>query len=225
MSTQKIKILLVDDHPVLREGLKTVLELKGQFQIVGEAESGVKACELVPIANPDIVLMDICMPEMDGIKASKIIKKQFPQTRILLLTMHDDAKYILEALEIGVEGYLLKMSEMDKVINAINLIIEDETYFDPRITRSLIRKDQIAENTNTSDKIIDKFSLTSREVEIAQLIVGGCSTKQMAEKLFISANTVYNHRRNIFHKLNINRVGELINFAIKQSIFLDNDTK
>ena len=224
MSKQKIKILLVDDHPILREGLKTVLELKGEFQIVGEAESGFKACEMVPLTNPDIVLMDICMPQMDGIKASKNIKLLYPQTRILLLTMHDDANYILEALEIGVEGYILKMSEMDKVVNAINLIMENETYFDPKITQSLICKEQITENISDSDKIIAKYALTSREVEIAELIVGGYSSKQMADKLFISTNTVYNHRRNIFHKLNINRVGELINFAIKQSIFISNDS-
>lgn len=220
MSDNKIKILVVDDHPILREGIKTVLELSNDFIIVGEADSGFKACELVPTIKPDVVLMDIRMDKMDGIKASRTIKKLYPYTRILLLTMYDDENYIMEALEIGVEGYILKMSEVEKVIAAIKLINEGETYFDPKITRSITERSKAIENQKQPEDLLRKYDLTSREIEIINYTINGLSTKQIAEKLFISPNTVYNHRRNIFHKLKINRSSELISFAINNNLFL-----
>lgn len=219
MSDYKIKILIVDDHPVLRDGLKAVLELCGEFLIVGEAESGLRACELVPEVNPDVVLMDIRMKEMDGIKASRNIKKYYPSTRILLLTMHDDQNYILEALEIGVEGYILKMSEMEKVIHAIKVIFEDETYYDPKITKNLAEKSKDLTDENKNENLIIEYSLTSREIDVAECIFHGMSTRQIAEKLFISPNTVNNHKRHLFNKLNINRTGELISIAINNGWF------
>ncbi|MFZ2323527.1 MAG: response regulator transcription factor [Ignavibacteriaceae bacterium] len=220
MSENKIKLLLVDDHPILREGLKTVLELNGDFEIVGEADSGFSACELVPSTNPDVVLMDIRMEKMDGIKASRNIKRLYPQTRILLLTMHDDENYILEALEIGVEGYILKMSEMEKVIQAIKIIYDNETYFDPKITKSIAERTKDLGKNNPSENILEKYDLTSREIEVIQGILDGLSSKEIAEKLFISPNTVYNHRRSIFHKLKIRKASELISFAINNNLFL-----
>lgn len=220
MSDNKIKILVVDDHPILREGIKTVLELSNDFIIVGEADSGFKACELVPTIKPDVVLMDIRMEMMDGIKASRTIKKLYPYTRILLLTMYDDENYIMEALEIGVEGYILKMSEVEKVIAAIKLINEGETYFDPKITRSITERSKGFKTQKQPEDLLRKYDLTSREIEIINYTINGLSTKQIAEKLFISPNTVYNHRRNIFHKLKINRSSELISFAINNNLFL-----
>lgn len=218
--TEKIKILIADDHPILREGIKTVLELKGDFEIVGEADSGFKACELVPRLNPDIVLMDIRMEKMDGIKASRNIKLLYPETKILLLTMHDDADYILEALKIGVEGYILKMSDMDKVINAIKLIMENETYFDPKITKSVATMTTEILKNSKRNEFLEKYELTSRETEIAGLMVDGLSTKQIAEKLNVSISTVSNHRRHVFIKLKVTKLSELISFAIHEGVFI-----
>jgi DNA-binding NarL/FixJ family response regulator len=220
---EKIRILLVDDHPVLREGIKSVLELKGGFEIIGEAESGFKACELVPKLHPDIVLMDIRMEQMDGIKASRNIKLINPDTKILLLTMHDEADYIIEALKIGVEGYILKLSDMDKVINAIKIIMDNETYFDPKITKSVAEIKHIPIKLNQREEIFKQYELTPREIEIAGLLVDGLSIKEIAEKLCLSTFTVSNHKKAIFSKLKIFKFTELINFAIHEGVFIFKD--
>jgi two-component system response regulator DegU len=223
MTENKLKLLLVDDHPVLREGLKTVLEIGENFLIAGEADNGYDACELVPKLNPDIVLMDIRMEKMDGIEAARKIKKLYPETKILLLTMYDDENYIMEALEIGVEGYILKMSDMEKVINAIKTIHENDTYFDPKISRSIAKRSKDLSDHHKKENYLDNLGLTTREIEVVDCIVNGLSSRQIAEKLFISTNTVYNHRRNIFSKLKINRASDLVRIAINKGLFLSNN--
>lgn len=220
---KKIKILIVDDHAVLREGIKAVLELRNEFTIVGEADSGFKACEFATSLKPDIILMDIKMEQMDGIKASRNIKYLNPEIKILLLTMYEEAEYILEALKIGIEGYILKLSDMDKVINAIKIIMDDETYYDPKITKSIaeIKRDPVKKIERS--EIFKKYELTPREIEIAFLLVDGLSTREVSEKLNLSTFTISNHKKNIFTKLKISRFSELINFAIHEGVFIFKD--
>ncbi|MFZ1517611.1 MAG: response regulator transcription factor [Ignavibacteriaceae bacterium] len=220
---EKIKILIVDDHAVLREGIKAVLELRNEFTIVGEADSGFKACEFATSLKPDIILMDIKMEQMDGIKASRNIKYLNPEIKILLLTMYEEAEYILEALKIGIEGYILKLSDMDKVINAIKIIMDDETYYDPKITKSIaeIKRDPVKKIERS--EIFKKYELTPREIEIAFLLVDGLSTREVSEKLNLSTFTISNHKKNIFAKLKISRFSELINFAIHEGVFIFKD--
>lgn len=220
MSDKKIKLIIVDDHPILREGLKTVLELTGGFEVVADTDDGKIVNDLIMAKKPDMILMDIRMEKLDGISASRIIKKDFPNIKILLLTMHDDEHYIKEALEIGVEGYILKMSDMKNVVYAINAIYEDETYYDPKITKSVAEKSFDKNLKNSYEETLHQFNLSSREIEVATLMVNGYSYKQIADKLCISQYTVYNHKRNIFSKLNIKRTNELISLAIKSGLFI-----
>lgn len=220
MNNGKIKLLIVDDHPVLREGLKTVLELTKEFKVVAETDDGNEIPELISKTKPDIVLMDIRMDKIDGISASREVKKIYPEVRILLLTMYDDEEYIKEALEIGVEGYLLKMSDMKEIIKAIKIVYEDETFYDPKITKSVAEKLQGKDYNSNYEETLHKFDLTKREIEIATYIVNGYSYKQISEMLFISQFTVYNHKKNIFSKLNIKKTNELIRIAINSGLFI-----
>lgn len=220
MNPPKIKLLIVDDHPVLREGIKTVLELTKQFEVVSQTDDGSQAPELISLTNPDIVLMDIRMDKMDGISAARQVKKHHPETRILLLTMYDDEEYIREALEIGVEGYILKMSDMKDVVKAIKAVYEDETFYDPKITKSVAEKAHSGSIRTNYEETLKQYDLTKREIEIATYIVNGYSYQQIAEILFISPYTVYNHKKNIFTKLNIKKTNELIRIAINSGLFI-----
>ncbi len=218
---EKITILLVDDHAVLRDGLKAAFNLKENLEVVGEAVSGVEAIELCLRLNPDIVVMDINMPGIDGVFAAKEIKKKSPETKILLLTMYDNKKYIMDALSSGIDGYILKMSDMEEVFNAIQKISEGESYFDYKITetlapaKNLIDADEIKRNSFL-------LGVTKREAEIIGFIVRGYSNAEIAEKLFISFHTVNNHRRHIMQKLNLKNAAELVRYALENGL-MDED--
>ncbi len=220
---EKITILLVDDHAVLRDGLKAAFELKENMEVVGEAVSGVEGIELCLKLKPTIVVMDINMPGIDGIFASKEIKKKSPETKILLLTMYDNKNYIMDALSSGIDGYILKMSDMEEVFNAIQEIAEGGNYFDYNITetltpaKELIDSDEIKRNSYL-------LGVTKREAEIIGLIVRGYSNAQIAEKLFISFHTVNNHRRHIMQKLNLKNAADLVRYALENGL-MDEDVE
>ncbi len=206
---EKISLLLVDDHKVMREGLRSALEINERIEIVAEGENGTEAVELCKLYSPDIILMDIEMPERDGISASREIKKLYPETRIIILTMYDNKNYIMEALSTGIDGYLLKTAGIDDVHKAIKRTTRGENYFDPQITEAIkeIRKG------DTEDS-----PLTLREREIVRMICMGKSSAEISNELMISKHTVNNHRANILSKLGIKKTAELVKYALETNL-------
>ena len=208
----KIRILIADDHAVLRDGLKTVLMTNENYEIVGEATDGNNAITKANDLKPDLIIMDIGMPGKNGIEATKIIKKHLPEVKVLILTMHDNYNYILDSLSAGINGYILKISDMSVVFTAIDQIIQGEDYFSHDVTLNALKN---LDKVPKSVAHVDDFYLTKREKEVLKLIAEGHTYRKIAEMLFISHYTVINHRQNIIQKLGLNNNAELVQFAIK----------
>jgi DNA-binding NarL/FixJ family response regulator len=208
-----IKILLADDHTIVRQGLARLLEEQADLQVIGEATNGRKAVDLAKELKPDVVIMDIAMPRMNGIEAAKRIRKHLPKTKILILSMYSHEHYIHELLESGVSGYLLKDSSGRDIINAIHAAMKDETYLSPSISKVLV------ETYRSSRKVSSQAerykNLSNREREVFQLIAEGHSTRQIADTLCVSISTIKSHRVNIMEKLGVDTPVKLVHFAIK----------
>lgn len=204
-----IRVLVVDDHAILRDGIRSLLESQEDIVVVGEASDGAEAIELVGNLLPDIVLMDISMPKTNGLEATKVIKERLPQVKVLILTQHDNREYIAPALEAGASGYVLKRSGRREMLNAIRQINEQGAYLTSSITQEVIQ--EYSHNGRNGKE--DKPSLTDRERQVLQLIVGGKSNKEVALSLGISPKTVSVHRTNIMSKLDVQNTVELIRFA------------
>ncbi len=215
----KTKVVIADDHSVLRDSLKSALKLDDSISVVGEAKDGLEAIELVSKHRPELVLMDINMPYLDGIVASHEIKQKFPETKILLLTMHDNKQYIFSALQAGIEGYILKMSNLKQVIEAMHIIINGDTFFDSSITEILKDKLFTSPPHKNNYDIYSYFGITNREKDIIDLIITGYTTQEIADKLNISVHTASNHRTRLLKKLNLKNTAELIVFAIKEGLY------
>ena len=213
MPTESIKILVADDHTIVRQGLARLLEEQPDLKIVGEATNGRKAVDLAKELKPDIVIMDIAMPRMNGIEAAKRIRKHLPKTKILILSMYSHEHYIQELLETGVSGYLLKDSSGRDIINAIHAAMNDETYLSPSISKVLV--DSYLSPQKAFSKAERYKQLTNREREVFQLIAEGHSTRQIADILCVSISTVKSHRANIMEKLEIDSPVKLVHFAIQ----------
>ncbi|HHC25413.1 MAG TPA: response regulator transcription factor [Desulfobacterales bacterium] len=208
-----IRIMLVEDHTIVRQGLARLLEDQSDMKIVGEAVNGRMAVDKALELNPDIVIMDIAMPLMNGIEAAKRIRKQSPKIRILILSMYSHEHYIHELLEAGVSGYLLKESSGRDIIKAIHAAMNDETFLSPSISKMVVNS-YLSPNKSSSKE--ERFKkLTNREREVFQLIAEGHSTRQIADMLFVSVSTVKSHRANIMEKLGIDTPVKLVHFAIK----------
>lgn len=209
----KICVLLADDHAVLREGLHTLLSLQDDIEVVGEAENGQMAVEMAKQLHPDIVVMDIAMPIMDGLEATRALKQQVADVRVLILSQHDNREYVFSVLQAGAAGYVLKKSGGAEVIQAIRSVYKEGAYLPPGIAREVMDRyiQRPIEETG-------RPHLTEREKEVLRMIAEGRSNKDIAELLCLSVKTVMAHRTNIMEKLDIHSSTELVKYAIKQGL-------
>lgn len=211
-----IKVLLADDHAVVRRGLATLLESEMDIEVVGEASDGKEAVELTREIEPDVVVMDISMPELNGLEASRRIKDEMPEVRILALTVHSDDENIFRILRAGASGYLLKKAAPDELISAVRSLYRGEAHLGSSISESVI--EALRDKVSLTDSESRYHELTDREGEILQLIAEGNTTKEIADKLYISTNTVSTHRKNLMEKLGIHSIAGLTHYAIQKGL-------
>ncbi|HLP55097.1 MAG TPA: response regulator transcription factor [Fluviicola sp.] len=207
-----IRLLIADDHQIIIDGIKAMLENEPFVTIVGSATNGKELINTGLLLEPDLILMDIGMPEMDGITAARSIKKSHPAIKILVLTTYADQKSIREMLKMGVDGYILKDSGKGIFIEAIQAIVAGNTYFDRRVTEVMMKSFQ---QKKSKDVLTP---LSPREKDIVRLIAEGKSTVEMAETLHLSLLTIETHRKNIYTKLGMNKVASLVRYALEQGL-------
>ena len=212
----KIRILLADDHTVIRSGLKLLLERQADFEVVGEAEDGRKAIQLAESLQPDVIVMDVAMPNLNGIEATRQITTALPKVAVVVLSMHSDESYVMRALKAGAKGYLLKDSAEADLIQAIRTLVTGKSYFSAAVSKMLL--EDYVQNLRQRG-IEDSYDLlTPREREVLQLAAEGKSNKESAALLNLSAYTVETHRTNLMQKLGLHSVPELILYAVRKGI-------
>ena len=215
----KIAVLIAEDHTIVREGLRMLLETAPDIIVVGEAENGRVAISLCQKLHPDIVLMDIAMPSLNGVEATRIILKDLPDTKVIILSMYPDEEYVFESLDAGALGFLVKQTASDDLLKAIREVNSGQAFFSPSISKTVLEAyRKISKATETKEPPAQRISLTSREREVLQLIAEGCTSKEIAEQLFISIGTVRKHRNNIVQKLDIHDIVGLTRYAIEKGI-------
>jgi RNA polymerase sigma factor (sigma-70 family) len=211
-----IRILLADDHTVVRKGLRLLLEMQAGFSVIADAADGREAVELAQKLTPDVVVMDVAMPILNGIEAARQITAKLPQTAVVFLSMHADEGYVLKALKAGARAYLLKDSAEYDLINAIRAVSEGKAFFSPAISKMLV-EDYMRQMRERA--VEDSFELlTTREREVLQLFAEGQSNKEVATRLGLSTYTVETHRSNILQKLNLHSSAELILYAVRKGV-------
>jgi two-component system, NarL family, response regulator NreC len=214
----KIRVLLADDHELVRKGLAKLLESYKDLTIVGEAGDGVEAVEQTKQLNPDVLVIDLSMPRLSGIEATKIIRKECPKVAVLVLTMYQKEEYVYQILKSGAGGYILKDAGKDVLADAIRTVAKGEKYYSPRVSEIMVdgflRKTVSSAENPSGDVEGLNVSLTKREKEVLSLIAEGLNSEEISGKLFISPRTVDTHRTNIMQKLDIHDAGHLIRFAI-----------
>ena len=205
------RILLADDHNILRAGLRALLNAESDFDVVGEADDGKQVLQLTATLRPDMVLMDINMPGLGGIEATKQLKATFPETHVLILTVHEDETLLRAAIHAGASGYVIKRAAESELINAIRAISQGDVYIHPAMTRVLLK--DLAPMPPPKSSISTQETLTKREVDVLRLIARGYTNNQIAELLSISPRTVEGHRANLMQKLDLHSRVELVEYA------------
>lgn len=214
MAQQK-SIVIIEDHPLFREGLKAIIRRDASYQVVGEAESGRKGLQMVRELKPDLTLVDISLPDQSGTRLAQEIHSLLPETRMMIVSMHNKIDYIIEAFKAGVTGYMVKESASDRLLQGLEAVAKGEYFMDSFISDEVVESliELPVKKAKGSDASYE--TLTPREQEIMRLLADGVSVKEIAEKLFISPRTVENHRANIMNKLNLNSIIELARYAAR----------
>ncbi len=216
---EKIRVLIADDHTIVRSGVRLLLQAEPDIEVVGEAVDGGEALALAESLKPDVVLMDIAMPGMSGLDATRQIKARYPEMRVLVLTMHRSDEYFFEMLKAGASGYILKGAEISELIGAIRTVARDEVFLYPTMAKHLLQDylSRLKEPENGQP------ALTPREKEILRLLVEGYSTKEIAERLVVSPSTIHSHQSNLMKKLNLISRHELIQYARQRGLLRDTE--
>ena len=210
-----VRLILADDHKIMREGLRALLAKQKEIEVIAEADSGRGVIELCSQLHPDVVVIDISMPDLNGIDAARQITRQAPDIKVIALSMHSDKKYVKEMLAAGASGYLLKDAAFEELGMAIATVLKNKTYLSPQITDTVV-KDYV--NEHVPKDSIASTALSAREREVLQLISEGKSTRDIAAKLYVSVKTVETHRKQIMDKLGLNSIAELTKYAIREGL-------
>jgi len=213
-----IRVIVVDDQTLVREGVRALIEAHDGIEVVGEAENGKAALMKVRELSPDVVVMDLSMPELNGIEATRQIARSFPRTRILALTMYGDEKYVFQALKAGAAGYILKTATGAELAGAIRAVHGGSPYFSAAVSRKIM--DSYLSEDDKTTKSVQSDHLTGREREVLQLVAEGYSNTKVAELMGISVKTVETHRSNIMKKVGVHDVTGLVKYAIKRGIII-----
>jgi two-component system response regulator NreC len=217
--SEKIRVLIVDDHTILRAGLRMLLNAHSDIEVVGEASDGNQAVASAQRLAPDVILMDIAMPECNGIEATRQIKRLMPETRVLVLTMHENEEYLFQVLRAGASGYILKEAADTELVTAIRIVYSGRFYLSPS-AQSIMVGDYL-QRVRAGEERDSYSALTEREREILKLVAEGYTNNQIAERLVISPKTVDTHRTHIMDKLNLHSRAELVKYAIRRGLLED----
>ena len=222
VTKEVITIALIDDHKLFREGVKRILSFEPSFEVVAEADDGLEANEIIKEYQPDIVLMDINMPEMNGIEATKELLQNNPDLKIIILSIHEDESYVSHALQTGAQGYLLKEMDTESLMEAIKVVYDGGSYLHPKVTHNLVQEYRKLVKTNEANTNVNEIDyrkplhlLTKRECQVLQLLSEGQSNRKIAETLVISEKTVKNHVSNILQKMDVNDRTQAVVTAIR----------
>jgi DNA-binding NarL/FixJ family response regulator len=212
----EIKVMVVDDHAIVREGLKSLIGLDEKLYVVAEASSSMECLDKIDEHMPDIVLMDLKMPGVNGIEATRLIKERHSKIKVILLTNYDDEAYVVEAIKSGADGYVLKDVKKGDLLQIIHKVLQNQAYIDPGVTRKIFS--QLKKSTSSTEKISERPTLSHRELEIIALLVEGWSNKEISQATHISPDTVKSHLKNIYSKLGVHSRSQAVKVSIQEGI-------
>ncbi len=213
---KKVRLLIADDHKIFRQGIIKLLNEEPDLQVVGEAADGREVVKKAPELKPDVILMDIAMANLNGLEATKQIKKVLPESKIIMLTMHKNEEYVLQSFQAGASGYILKEGAVEELVSAIRSIHADKSFLSPTVSKTLVDAYLRKMETGKTETPFDL--LTDREREVLQLIAEGFTNREVAKQLYISVKTVEAHRAHIMQKLNIHDIAKLVKYAIQKGL-------